>query len=86
VQFQQKVDLEAPGAMASTGPGTSEAMGASLGKGALYQMLVDLENGPILPAPLSPGELIAGVADTAAHVGRIRSDLRKNRERIIAAL
>ena len=37
-----KVDIEALGAMASTGLGTSEAMGSTLGKGELLQMLVEL--------------------------------------------
>jgi len=80
------VDIEALGAMASTGMGTSEAMSTELGKGEMYQMLVELENGPILLSPLSEDELIAIVADTKVNVGRIRYELKKNRERIIAAL
>ena len=81
-----KVDIEALGAMASTGVGTSEAMGVELGKGQLTQMLVELENGPIILSPLSADELIAIVADQGANIGRVRYDLKKNRERIIAAL
>lgn len=81
-----KVDIEALGAMASTGVGTSEAMGQELGKGQLSQMLVELQNGPILLSPLSPDELIAIVADHGANIGRVRYELKKNRERIIAAL
>jgi uncharacterized protein len=81
-----KVDIEALGAMASTGLGTSEAMGASLGKGELAQMLVELEKGPIILAPLSADELIALVADSTANIGRIRYELKKNKERIVAAL
>ncbi len=81
-----KVDIEALGAMASTGVGTSEAMGQELGKGQLSQMLVELENGPILLSPLSTDELIAIVADGGANIGRVRYELKKNRERIIAAL
>jgi hypothetical protein len=81
-----KVDIEALGAMASTGLGTSEAMGTTLGKGELSQMLVELEKGPILLSPLSADELIAIVADTTANVGRIRYELKKNKERIVAAL
>lgn len=81
-----KVDIEALGAMASTGLGTSEAMGNTLGKGELSQMLVELEKGPIILAPLSADELIALVADTTANVGRIRYELKKNKERIVAAL
>ena len=52
-----KVDIEALGAMASTGLGTSEAMGNTLGKGELSQMLVELEKGPIILSPLSADEL-----------------------------
>jgi predicted regulator of Ras-like GTPase activity (Roadblock/LC7/MglB family) len=81
-----KVDIEALGAMASTGLGTSEAMGGSLGQGALQQVLVEFEKGPIILSPLSADELIAIVADNVSNVGRIRYEIKKNRERIIAAL
>ena len=80
------VDIEALGAMASTGLGTSEAMGSTLEKGELSQMIVELEKGPILLSPLSPDELIAIVADTSANIGRIRYELKKNKQRIVAAL
>jgi hypothetical protein len=81
-----KIDLEALGAMASTGLGTSETLGTTLEKGDMYQMLVELQKGSILLAPLSSDELIAIVADSSSHIGRIRYELKKNRERIIAAL
>jgi len=81
-----KVDIDALGAMASTGMGTAEAMGNELGKGELNQMMVELEKGPILLSPLSKDELIAIVSDTTGNIGRIRYELKKNKERIIAAL
>jgi predicted regulator of Ras-like GTPase activity (Roadblock/LC7/MglB family) len=81
-----EIDTEALGAMASTGMGTSEAMGAELGKGEMQQMLVELDLGPILLSPLSDDELIAIVGEKNVNIGRIRYELRKNRERIIAAL
>ncbi|MCU0632087.1 MAG: roadblock/LC7 domain-containing protein [Methanolinea sp.] len=81
-----KMDIDALGAMASTGMGTSEAMGKELGKGELRQMLVELERGPIIMSPLSEDELIAIVAENEANVGRIRYELKKNKERLIAAL
>ena len=81
-----KIDIEALGAMASTDIGTSEAMGTTLGKGELYQMLVELQSGSILLSPLSADELIAIVADSSSNIGRVRYELKKNRERIIAAL
>lgn len=81
-----KMDIDALGAMASTGIGTSEAMGKELGKGELTQMLVELDKGPIIVSPLSKDELIAIVADTTANLGRIRYEVKKNKERLIAAL
>jgi hypothetical protein len=81
-----KVELEALGAMASTSLGTSEAMGMTLEKGDLYQIVVELQKGPILVSPLTADELIAIVAESSSNIGRIRYDLKKNRERIIAAL
>jgi len=42
-----KVDIEALGAMASTGLGTSEAMGNTLGKGELSQMLSSWKKAPL---------------------------------------
>ena len=81
-----KMDLDALGAMASTGIGTSEAMGRELGKGQLTQMLVVLEKGPIIISPLSKDELIAIVAENSSNLGRIRYELKKNKERLAAVL
>ena len=81
-----KMDIDALGAMASTGIGTSEAMGRELGRGQLTQMLVELDNGAIVISPLSKDELIAIVAENASNLGRIRYELKKNKERLIAAL
>jgi uncharacterized protein len=81
-----KMDIDALGAMASTGIGTSEAMGRELGKGQLTQMLVELDKGAIILSPLSKDELIAIVAENASNLGRIRYELKKNKERLVAAL
>jgi uncharacterized protein len=81
-----KIDVDALGAMASTGIGTSEAMGKELGKGELTQLLVELDKGPIIISPLSRDELIAIVAESSSNLGRIRYELKKNKERLVAAL
>jgi predicted regulator of Ras-like GTPase activity (Roadblock/LC7/MglB family) len=81
-----KIDVDALGAMASTGIGTSEAMGRELGKGDLTQLQVELDKGPILISPLSKDELIAIVAENSSNLGRIRYELKKNKERLVAAL
>jgi hypothetical protein len=49
-------------------------------------MLVELDQGPIIMSPLSPDELIAIVASNEANVGRIRYELKKNKDRLVAAL
>jgi predicted regulator of Ras-like GTPase activity (Roadblock/LC7/MglB family) len=79
-------DLEALGAMASTGIGTTQRMGGELGKGVMLQMMVEFESGSILFSPLSPEELVAIIGEEGVNVGRIRYELKKNKERIIAAL
>ncbi|HNJ80781.1 MAG TPA: roadblock/LC7 domain-containing protein, partial [Methanoregulaceae archaeon] len=81
-----KMDIDALGAMTSTGIGTSEAMAKELGKGQLNQLLVELDKGPIIVSPLSKDELIAIVAENASNLGRIRYELKKNKERLVAAL
>jgi len=80
------VDIEALGAMASTGLGTSEAMGNTLGKGELYKCSSNWKKVPLFFRRCLLMKLIALVADTTANVGRIRYELKKNKERIVAAL
>ena len=58
----------------------------NLGKEELTQMLVELDKGPIIVSPLSKDELIAIVADSTANLGRIRYKVKKNKERLVAAL
>lgn len=81
-----KIDIDALGAVASTSMGASEEMGKELGKGNFDQMLVEFEKGLIILSPLSSNEMIAIVADPVANVGRIRYELKKNKERLMAAL
>lgn len=80
------IDLDALGAMASTGLGTSEAMSQELGKEVMNQIIIELEEGPILISPISEDELIAIVAQQGVNVGRLRYELKKKRDRIVAAL
>ena len=80
------MDADALGAMASTSIGTSEAMGIELKKGSIEQVLVELENGPILLSLVTGDEILAIVAETGCNVGRIRYEVKKNKERIAAAL
>jgi uncharacterized protein len=81
-----KIDLESVGAMASTGMGSSEEMGTELSRGKLLQMHMELDRGFIIIAPLTDLEFGTIIADTLESNGRIRHALKKNKERLIAAL
>ncbi|AFC98881.1 putative distant relative of homeotic protein bithoraxoid [Methanocella conradii HZ254] len=81
-----QVDMDALGAMASTSVGTSEAMGIELGKGNFEQVLVELEKGPIMLSLISQNEILAIVAEHGANIGRIRYEVKKNKDRLAAAL
>jgi hypothetical protein len=80
------IDLETVGAMASTGMGSSEAMGTELARGKLLQMHMELLKGFIIIAPLTDNEFVTIIADKLESSGLIRYNLKKNRERLIAAL
>jgi hypothetical protein len=72
--------------MASTGMGSSEAMGTELARGKLLQMHMELLKGFIIIAPLTDNEFVTIIADKLESSGLIRYNLKKNRERLIAAL
>lgn len=81
-----QMDVDALGAMASTSVGTSEAMGIELGKGNFEQVLVELEKGPIILSLVTENEILAIVAESGSNIGRIRYEVKKNKDRISAAL
>jgi predicted regulator of Ras-like GTPase activity (Roadblock/LC7/MglB family) len=81
-----QMDVDALGAMASTSVGTSEAMGIELGKGNFEQVIVELEKGPIILSLVTENEILAIVAESGANIGRIRYEVKKNKDRISAAL
>jgi predicted regulator of Ras-like GTPase activity (Roadblock/LC7/MglB family) len=72
--------------MISTCMGSSELIGGTLALGELHDLTVDLDKGPVYLAPLTENEIIAVVADTPGTVGHVRSELQKNRSRLVAAL
>ncbi|NMB79380.1 MAG: dynein regulation protein LC7 [Methanomicrobiales archaeon] len=80
------IDVDAIGSMVSTCLGSSEIIGGTLALGELHDLTVELDKGPVYLAPLTTNEIIAVVADTTGTVGHVRSELRKNRGRLVAAL
>lgn len=80
------MNVDAIGSMVSTCLGSSEVIGGTLALGEVHDMTVEMERGPVYLAPITANEIIAVVADTAGTVGQIRSELQKNRGRLVAAL
>ncbi len=71
------VDSEMVGAIASSGFGASEAMGAQLDKGPLSLSMIEYENGPVMLAPVGDEAFLVIVADKGSNLGMIRLKIRK---------
>lgn len=80
------IDMDVIGSMVSTCLGSSEVIGGALSLGELHDMTVELDKGPIYLAPITTNEIIAVIADTVGTVGHVRSELERNRSRLVAAL
>jgi predicted regulator of Ras-like GTPase activity (Roadblock/LC7/MglB family) len=80
------INMEAIGSMVSTCLGSSEVIGGTLALGELHDMTMELDKGPVYLAPITASEIIAVVADTTGTVGHVRSELQRNRSRLVAAL
>lgn len=80
-----KINFDALGAMASTSVGMSMAMGDHLDMGFCEQVLVELEYGPVILSPVGQNKILAVVAGRGANIGRIRYEIKKNKDRIEAA-
>ncbi|MDZ7262243.1 MAG: roadblock/LC7 domain-containing protein [candidate division KSB1 bacterium] len=71
------VDLEALGAIVSTGFGAAEIMGTEMKLGYLTQTMFEYDVGKILMASCGDS-VLAIVTDTSAVVGNVRHHIRKN--------
>ncbi len=83
---KMSMDVNDIGSMVSACRGSSEVIAGTLALGELHDMTVELDKGPVYLAPLTCNEIIAIIADTAGTVGHVRSELQKNRGRLVAAL
>lgn len=80
------VDSDAVAAMTSSAMGTAERVGGETGRGDMSQIIMEYSGGNILVAPVSENEIVAVLSDSSSNLGRIRYELRKNREKIRSAL
>ena len=71
------IDSEMIGAIASSGFGTSEAMGRQLGKGEMSMSMIEFEKGPVMFSPVGEDAFIVIIADKDSNLGMIRLKLKK---------
>ncbi len=80
------LDVEAVGAVISTGIGSAEAMGRNLNVGAMSQGMVEYKDGIIVMSFLGSDAILAVVADLNANLGNVRYQVKKKSPEIQAAI
>ena len=81
-----KVDIDALGAMTSTGIRYYEILGYELKKGGVRQVVLDLNKGTIILVPISNEIFMAIITDPKANTGFITHESGKTRGRLMAAM
>jgi uncharacterized protein len=80
------MDIEAVGAVISTGVGTAEIMGKELKVGTMSQGMVEYDDGIIVMSFLGREAVLACVADTKANLGNVRYQIKKRSPQIQESL
>ncbi|MDQ6661743.1 MAG: roadblock/LC7 domain-containing protein [Chloroflexota bacterium] len=81
-----KEDMEAIGAIMSTGLSTAEALGREIARGSVIGVLMEYENGLVSVDPLGDFALMVTLSDTAATISRVRHLVKTARNEILEAL
>ena len=76
-----KLDVEAVGAVISTGLGSSEVMGRELGVGTLTQSMLEFDNGVLVMGTLGTDALLCLVCGLGSNLGNVRLQLKKRSPR-----
>jgi predicted regulator of Ras-like GTPase activity (Roadblock/LC7/MglB family) len=71
------LDIEAVGAVVSTGIGASEVMGRELGVGAMSVGMLEFKDGVIEMSFVGRDAILAVVADSSANLGNVRYQVKK---------
>ncbi|HZS76915.1 MAG TPA: roadblock/LC7 domain-containing protein [Ktedonobacteraceae bacterium] len=81
-----KEDLEAVGAIMTTGLNTAEALGQEISRGSVIGVLNEYEHGLVSVDPLGDYALMVTLFDNAASIGRVRHMVKTSRNEILEAL
>lgn len=81
-----QMDIEAVGAVISTGIGSAEVMGKNLEVGAMSQGMIEYKDGIIVMSFLGKDAILAVVADLKANLGNVRYQVKKRTPELEAEL
>jgi predicted regulator of Ras-like GTPase activity (Roadblock/LC7/MglB family) len=81
-----KDDIEAIGAITTTGFSSADALGKEISRGNLVGVLMEYEHGLVSIDPLGDFALVVTLSDTASNIGRVRHLLKTSRNEILEAL
>jgi predicted regulator of Ras-like GTPase activity (Roadblock/LC7/MglB family) len=81
-----KEDMEAVGAITTTGFGTAEALGQEIARGSVVGLLLEYENCLVSVDPLGDFALLVTLSDNASNIGRVRHLVKASRNEILEAL
>ncbi|GHO43167.1 roadblock/LC7 domain-containing protein [Ktedonospora formicarum] len=81
-----KEDMEAVGAIMTTGLSTAEALGQEIARGSVVGVIMEYEHGLVSVDPLGDFALMVTLFDSASNLGRVRHLVRTSRGEILEAL
>jgi uncharacterized protein len=81
-----KGDMEAVGAIMTTGMGAAEALGQEIARGSVVGVLMEYENGLVSVDPLGEFALMVTLSDNASNIARVRHLIKTSRNEILEAL
>jgi len=81
-----KEDMEAVGAIMTTGMGAAEALGQEISRGSVVGALMEYEHGLVSVDPLGDFALMVTLSDNASSIGRVRHLVKTSRNEILEAL
>jgi len=81
-----KEDMEAVGAIMTTGMNTAEALGQEISRGQVIGVLMEYEQALVSVEPLGDFALIVTLFDSASSIARVRHLVKSTRNEILDAL
>ncbi len=81
-----KEDMEAVGAMMTTGLSTAEALGQEIARGGVVGVLMEYEHGLVSVDPLGDFALVVTLSENASTIARVRPLVKASRGEILEAL